>query len=321
MELPSALREAVNRALEGVPASDLARASAALSQRYRAETRDKRWHVSDDLSARAYLAARLPATYAAVRAAMEFTAVMRPEFSPSTLLDVGAGPGTALWAAADCWPDVANATMVEGSAAMRNWGETLARAAHVPQVAWHGGDAVTELSKLQPHDLVTLAYVLSELAPDAQDKLVEKLWALTGDTLLVVEPGTPAGWSRILRARDALIHAGASIVAPCPHAKACPLQAPDWCHFARRVSRSRIHRLAKEAEVPWEDEKDIYLAVSRHAATVPQARVIAPPQHSSGKIALKLCEGEGTCTERLVTRREGEDYKIARRLEWGDALP
>jgi hypothetical protein len=320
MELPDGLREAVNRALDGVPASDLAQAASALSQRYRAETHDGRYHVSSDLAARAYLATRLPATFAAVRAAMELAAEIRPAFAPATLLDVGAGPGTALWAAVECWPGIASADMVEVSPAMRNWGETLAREAHLPQVAWHGGEAVAELSKQSPHDLVTLAYVLSELSSDAQDKLVEKLWALAGDTLLIVEPGTPAGWSRILRARDILVREGAHIIAPCPHALACPLTAPDWCHFARRVTRSRIHRLAKGAEMPWEDEKYIYIAVSRRAANLPQARIVAPPQQASGRVTLKLCQQDGSSTQRLVTRREGEDYKIARRLEWGDAL-
>jgi ribosomal protein RSM22 (predicted rRNA methylase) len=251
---------------------------------------------------------------------MEHIAEMLPDFRPRTLLDVGAGPGTALWAAADCWPDIASASMIEGSAAMRSWGEMLAREAGVPDVRWHGGDAADHLARQSPHDLVTLAYVLSELAPDAQQVLIERLWALTGDTLLIVEPGTPAGWRRVLRVRDALLGAGAHMIAPCPHAQACPLQEPDWCHFSRRVARSRVHRLAKEADVPWEDEKYIYLAVSRRAAALPRARVIAPPPHASGRISLKLCRHDGTTAQQLVTRRQGEDYKTARRLDWGDTL-
>ncbi len=71
MELPSLLRQAVDAALEGVALTDLKRASEVLSRRYRAETRDGRLHISDELAAKAYLAARLPATYAAVRASLE----------------------------------------------------------------------------------------------------------------------------------------------------------------------------------------------------------------------------------------------------------
>ena len=96
MELPSALRQPVDAVLQGVSARDLAAAAEALSLRYRGEVRDGRFHVSDDLTARAYPAARLPATYAAIRAALDAVAEVRPEFSPRSLLDFGAGPLCAL---------------------------------------------------------------------------------------------------------------------------------------------------------------------------------------------------------------------------------
>jgi ribosomal protein RSM22 (predicted rRNA methylase) len=69
----------------------------------------------------------------------------------------------------------------------------------------------------------------------------------------VVEPGTPKGWQRILAARSRLIENGDHTIAPCPHRDACPISVPDWCHFSRRVARSRIHRRAKDADVPWDD--------------------------------------------------------------------
>jgi len=66
MELPRALREAVDEALAGASTSELTRAAEILSHRYRSETRDGRLHLADDIAARAYLATRLPATYAAI---------------------------------------------------------------------------------------------------------------------------------------------------------------------------------------------------------------------------------------------------------------
>jgi ribosomal protein RSM22 (predicted rRNA methylase) len=313
MELPRALRQAVDAALEGVAARDLAAASEALSQRYRAETRDGRLHVADDLSARAYLAARLPATYAAIRAALHTVAEARPDFAPHLLLDFGAGPGTVLWAARDCWPDLDAAVLVEASASMRKFGTEFAATSGVGQVAWRA-----DLSSRQS-DLVTIAYVLDELDPNERASLVRQLGSLTGDTLLIVEPGTPAGWERILDARALLLGEGAQMVAPCPHVSACPLIAPDWCHFSRRVSRSRAHLQAKGAEVPWEDEKFSYLAVARNSAVLPAARVIGPPRAGSGKVELKLCASDGQAETVLVTRREGARYKQARRLDWGSA--
>jgi ribosomal protein RSM22 (predicted rRNA methylase) len=140
---------------------------------------------------------------------------------------------------------------------------------------------------------------------------------LTADTLLIVEPGTPAGWRRILDARDLLLKQGAQL-APCPHTRTCPLVAPDWCHFSRRVARSRAHLQAKGAEVPWEDEKFSYLAVARNSTNLPAARVIAPPRTGSGKVELKLCESNGKAKTVLITKREGARYKQARRLDWGE---
>ncbi|MBL8579350.1 MAG: methyltransferase type 11 [Mesorhizobium sp.] len=321
MELPVALRQAVDRYLEGTPLDQLRTAADLLSRRYRAETRDGRLHLDSETAMKAYLAARLPATYAAIRASMGYVAEAAPDFSPKTLIDVGAGPGSVLWAASDCWDSLEGATIIEASDAARKTGMALAVDAALPSAHWLAGDATKSLHVAKPADLVTLSYVLDELAPDAVPALVDRLWALTGHTLLVIEPGTPAGWQRILAVRSRLIEAGAHVLAPCPHEAPCPLNPPDWCHFSRRVARSRLHRLTKNAEVPWEDEKFIYLAASQQPVPTSAARVIAPPQHSKGRIELKLCLADGDVTERLVTKREGEAFRRARRVDWGDTLP
>lgn len=319
MELPSLLRQAVDAALEGVALADLKRASDVLSRRYRAETRDGRLHISDDLAAKAYLAARLPATYAAVRASLESVAEVCPGFVPQTMLDVGCGPGTALWAARDCWPDLQSATMIEASPAIRAVGSKLATDIGL-QTEWRAADLIKEKPDLPQADLVTIAYVLDELAPLDRKTLVEKLWASAQHLFVIVEPGTPAGWQRILDARAVLLEQGAHIAAPCTHQLDCPIAAPDWCHFSRRVARSRIHRLTKDAEVPWEDEKFIYLAATRDPSLAASARVIAPTRVGGGKVTIKLCKDDGSAEEGLLTKRDGELFRWARRADWGDAL-
>ena len=95
---------------------------------------------------------------------------------------------------------------------------------------------------------------------------------------------------------------------------------PDWCHFSRRVARSKLHRLTKGADVPWEDEKYIFLAVSREPAPAYEARILAPPRTGSGKVTLKLCQSNGTAIEKMLTKRDGEAFKKARKLNWGDAF-
>ena len=320
MELPPPLREAVDRALSGVVLSELAATAAALSRRYRQECRDGKLHVESEREALAYLAVRLPATYAAVRATFAAVAQARPDFAPRTALDIGAGPGTALWAAADCWPDLAEALLVEASPVFRACADELAAHARLPRVTWRIADVAREVIDCAPRDLVTLAYMLGELDPQVRPSLLERLWRVTADTLVIVEPGTPAGWQRILAVRRGLVERGAYVVAPCPHAHACPLAPPDWCHFVERVPRSRLHRRAKGAEVPWEDEKFSYVALARARPAWEGARVIAQPRKASGRVTLKLCRADGSAGDQLFSRRDGPLFKRAWRSDWGSSL-
>jgi len=319
MELPPSLRHAVDQALEGVSTAQLAAAAQALSQRYRKEVRDGRMHLSDQLAAQAYIATRMPATYAAICASLAAAAERAPDFSPATLLDIGAGPGTALWAAQSVWPGLQSATLVEASASIRAVGQKLAAASGLARIDWKDVD-IRRGGIGDAADIVTLAYVLDELEPGERAKLVDALWSAARGVLVIVEPGTTAGWRRILDAREQLVGAGANILAPCPHAHACPIVEPDWCHFSARVARSRIHRLAKGGDVPWEDEKFAYLVASRMPAGATASRVLAPPLTAKGRVELKLCKPDGAAENRLVTRREGDTFKHARRVDWGDVF-
>jgi ribosomal protein RSM22 (predicted rRNA methylase) len=319
MDLPVPLRQLSDEVLGHLSLTQLSQAAETLSQRYRSETQDGTLHLSDDLAARAYIATRLPATYGAISASFAATAKLRPDFAPQTLLDVGAGPGTALWAAKECWRSLGEAFLVEASPSIRGWGEKASDKASL-NVTWLSADATSSFAA-QPADLVTIAYVLNELSAHKREALIHRLWSLTKDMLVIVEPGTPAGYKRILQARDQLIAAGAWLIAPCPHTDTCPLsKLNDWCHFSQRVTRSKLHRQAKGAEVGWEDEKYSYLAVSRHAGENVQARVLATPKGRSGLVTLKLCNEDGSARERTISKREGDMFKKARRVDWGETL-
>ena len=91
-------------------------------------------------------------------------------------------------------------------------------------------------------DLVLVSYVIGELEPAALPGFAAHAWSLAADTLVIVEPGTTAGYERVLAVRSAVIAAGGSTLAPCPHDDPCPLTEGDWCHFATRLARSRTHR-------------------------------------------------------------------------------
>ena len=141
---------------------------------------------------------------------------------------------------------------------------------------------------------------------------------MTVAALVIVEPGTPAGAARVQRARARLIEQGASVAAPCPHADACPLASDDWCHFAARVNRSSLQRRLKRGSLGYEDEKFSYIAVTRGSADPCAARVLRRPHREPRRVALRLCTADGL-RESLVTRREGERYRAARKTRWGDS--
>lgn len=185
----------------------------------------------------------------------------------------------------------------------------------LPEGEWMQGDVTSAAGEA---DLVLCSYVLGELAdPGAA---VAALWARTRDTLLLVEPGTPAGYRRVLAARAEVLASGGHTVAPCPHDLPCPLPDDDWCHFATRLPRSRLHRQAKGADLGWEDEKLSYAALSREPVEQASARIIRPPQLHSGHVRLVTSDADGAVRERTVSRKQGPAYKRARKAAWGDEL-
>ena len=72
--------------------------------------------------------------------------------------------------------------------------------------------------------------------------------------------------------------------------------------------------------MPWEDEKFVYLAASRTPVASPAARILAPPRAGKGRIGLKLCLPDGSASEDIVSKRDGDVFKRVRRLDWGDGL-
>jgi ribosomal protein RSM22 (predicted rRNA methylase) len=284
----------------GFPA--LQRAAAALSDAYR-EGRSAR--LSAEERTAAYLVTRMPATYAAAHTVLREVSVRIG--AVSSILDAGAGTGAASLAARDYFPD-ASITLVERdlsfAAAARQW---------LPEATLLAND-IARIDKLPPHDLVIAAYSLGEFGAE----IAARLWNAACIALVLIEPGTPSGFTLIRKIRTALLAAGAHMVAPCPAETECPIADPDWCHFAARVERSSLHRRVKGGELGHEDEKFSYLALSRRPVELPAARIIRHPQHRPGLIEIETCTPAGLRSER-ITKRDRESFRAARKASWGDA--
>jgi ribosomal protein RSM22 (predicted rRNA methylase) len=91
----------------------------------------------------------------------------------------------------------------------------------------------------------------------------------------------------------------------------------DWCHFSERLERTSLHRKLKSAELGYEDEKFSYIAAARQNVARAAVRVIRHPVQLRGHIKLELCALHGLRQE-TITRKQGEEFKRARKTKWGD---
>jgi ribosomal protein RSM22 (predicted rRNA methylase) len=317
-DLPAELKAALDGKLRGFSRTDAAGRAASISKTYR--DGGGSGAIRSEADALAYALARMPATYAAVTASLNALCEIRPDFAPNSLLDVGAGPGTASWAAAETFPSLQGFALLDANDALRTLALNLfSESFRLRDIRYERGEARAALAKADTADLVIASYMIGEIGAAEQKILAELMWQKTRDTLLVVEPGTPAGYARIIALRERLVAEGAHVVAPCPHDDKCPLQAPDWCHFTQRLQRSRAHKQLKGAELPYEDEKFAYVTLTRAPVAKRPARVLAQPEVSKVEVSAKLCTADGLAWTR-TPRRAKADYARARRWRWGDAV-
>jgi ribosomal protein RSM22 (predicted rRNA methylase) len=317
-DLPAELKSALDARLQGLSRNAAAARAALISRTYR--DGGGSGAIRSEADALAYALARMPATYAAVTASLNALCEVTPQFAPESLLDVGAGPGTATWAAAQAFPSLQSFNLLDASAALRALALEFGRGSdRLRDMTYARGEARAALADAEAADLVVASYMIGEISAAERTALAGLMWARTRDTLLIVEPGTPAGYARVIALREQLIAAGAHVAAPCPHDGKCPLQAPDWCHFTQRLPRSRAHRQIKGAELGFEDEKFAYVALTRAPAARRPARVLAQPVVTKIEVTAKLCTSGGLVITRLP-RRARPDYARARRWRWGDAV-
>lgn len=328
MQLPSTLRHTLEICAAAFPRSELERASSQLSERYRRlEKADTMLGIISAAEAMAYGATRLPATYCASSKALETLKLSLPNFSPASVLDVGAGPATALFAALEHWPTIAAAALIEPNLHLLTLGKELLQTCH-PNLhpAWRQA-GITALTLVnEQHDLVLSGYVLNEIEQEKGKKevlsTVQKLWQATTGALVIVEPGTPAGYSTLIYVREWLIGAGAFIAAPCTHSKPCPLiqKTPQkWCHFSVRVERSKLHRQVKQdADLSYEDEKFSYIVATRQQPIMPTTRLIGHPR-GTRVVEVDVCANSGE-VKHLAIAKSHPQHKAFRKAEWGDGM-
>jgi ribosomal protein RSM22 (predicted rRNA methylase) len=154
MRLPADLLDAIQQETDKVDRRKLVQATAQLSESYKVADFSSR-AITGEAHRAAYLAVRMPATYAAIQRVLSEIKLRAPQAEVNSLLDIGAGPGTALFAASEEF-QLQQATLIEVDAEWLALGKRLAAQRQSPAVKeakWVKQDLRSGFSS-EPHDLV-----------------------------------------------------------------------------------------------------------------------------------------------------------------------
>jgi len=318
MKLPEAIEKAIDTEAGSVSMRELARAAERLGRYYRSPDSAPAPSFATPSARAAYVVTRMPAIFQVNRLALAALAPVRMDIA--SMLDLGCGPGTATIAAREVFEGLRQATLNDRDDGWFDVGKRMLGAVDSNLQARFVTSAIERQERFDQHDLVVTSYALGELPSADAKEVMKRAWVAARIAIAIVEPGTPRGFATILAARDELIAAGATIVAPCTHALACPLRNDDWCHFDTRVDRTQRHRGAKSGSLPYEIEKFCYLIATRpaQANNAHASRIIKHPLKKGGHVVIDLCTSEGSAKCLVVSRRDKERYREARGAKWGD---
>lgn len=316
MDFPFEIRNMTETAALKYDIQTLKNISQSITDKYKNNSGSGKRLVVTSAEAAVYAVVRMPATFAAVSSAFSHVLQTTNLSGPYSLLDVGAGTGAGTFAISSL-TELSDVTCIERENEMRQLGQSFMKhsSQSLHNAKWISSDLLSGLT--QKADIVLSSYVLNEMTEQNCRNTVQMLWEHTEKMLLIVEPGTPESFSRLLKIRSQLLSYGAFIAAPCVHNNDCPLSESDWCHFTARVQRSKLHKLIKNADVPYEDEKFSYLAAVREMPVIKGKRILRHPVTAKGNIRLSLCTDSGY-QNISVTKKDKDSFKSARKADCGD---
>lgn len=290
-----------------------------INYKYRNESGKNKILVKSDLDSQAYSVYRMPATYEVCCNVFRQLSKILHEINFDTLLDVGSGTGASTLACVENF-SFKKAECYEREASMINCAKTLL-SDYIDEfnISWEQKD-ILKSTYSEKFDMIISSYVLNEFDDASRLITVKKLWDITNNIFVVIEPGTPEGFRQIKQIRDALLKEGAYIIAPCTQSGGeCLLPENDWCHFSCRVPRTKIMKQIKNAEVPYEDEKFCYMAFSKNLFQISGLRVLKHPYYRPKVVEMEVCSEAGV-KKIVITKNNKERYREARNAKIGDII-
>lgn len=341
IQLPTKIETSITETMESTDIGTWTKNATNLSNKYRLNRPEQNIlsheFVRNEEDALAYLSLRTTSTYAQLYGAMQHILELLPSFKPVSILDIGSGPGTAVWAASEIWPTIRNVVCLEKNKYFCSIGKQILRKCY-PQIAsvqWQNIDLLVSKPELdRQFDFVTIGSVLNEMPSHEQKNILEFAHSRSAVVLLVVEPGTPYGFEVIKQASHTLQKSGSKVLAPFiensivvsddePVAFAQKVVRPEYLKRIRQEQR-KINNAEGKRILPasdWEEAKYTYVATSTISPELsPWARVIAKPEIGKAHIFLKLLTKDKIKNIKIY-KRDKLGYRMAKKLRWGDTLP
>lgn len=318
MEIPKTLESAIEEEITNIKISELKEKAKQLSYRYMNKTRTGESFITSELQAITYSIIRMPATYGAVTTALK-NCLELIDINIETLLDVGAGTGSATWATSNLI-NLKNVTCIERESYMQRLGSKLMDSNELlKDVTWISKD-ILKNPILEKADLVIASYMTNELLDEERINVLNQLINATNGVLLIIEPGTPEGHKIIKNIKKYCVENNLYVIAPCVSQEECKLDNNNWCHSTCRIQRTKIHKILKDGDAPYEDEKFSYIAVSKQKIKNQNSRILRHPIIKSGFVNLELCTKDGIKNV-TISKKDGDLYKQAKKKNCGDSLP
>lgn len=317
MKIPDALENVIEEKLNHVKLTELKQYASQLSEKYMYQKRTGDTLLNTEIEALAYSIMRMPATYGAVYTALKHT-LERIDNNIQSVVDIGAGTGAATWAISELLA-TKNIRCFEREPVMLELGKSfMAQNPKLKDISWQYMDIVKDDLDAKA-DLVVTSYMLNEIKPENRKDVINKLIKSSNHIILIIEPGTPEGFKNIKEVQKIAIDNGLHIAAPCTFQGVCPLPDEDWCHSIVRIERTKVHKLLKNADLPYEDEKFSYIAISKEKCDTSGTRILRHPMIEKGKITLKVCHN-GKIEDMIITKKDKELFKMAKKKKCGDLI-
>ena len=312
MVLPEDIRQKISKLFEGQTKNGLRETRERLTNKYKTNQAVNKSIFETKQDSSVYAISRMPATFAVLYSLLSDLIAQEKIENVSSIIDIGSGTGAGFFACRELFD--AKISLFERDKNMIDVFNQFETGVE-PQKFDFIRDSIGEKA-----DLVMSSYVFSELSEEGRITGLKKMLDASNRFVLIVDTGTPRTYENFMKLKKLVHELSYQVTAPCMSQK-CGLKN-DYCQFYARVERSSLMKLAKNAELSYEDEKYFYLLIDKqknNGQVLDEQRVIYRPKITGNFVELKLCASDGVLIKN-VTKKDKDLYKKARKININEIL-